>query len=115
MRLIHAAYEMGNVVVVGRGAQVVLRAKPDALHVRLTAPLGTRIRRHQVRAGLDVEEAREQVLERDRASAEFVQRFYDVDVGDPVLYDLILNTGRLPLEAAADLIVAALADLHVSR
>ena len=114
MRLIHVAYEMGNVVVIGRGAQVVLRDKPDVLHVRLTAPLEIRVRRHQIRAGLDVEAAREQVLHRDRASAQFVQRYYDADVADPALYDLIVNTGRLPLEVAAELIVSALAALNPS-
>ena len=111
MQLIHAAHEMGNVVVMGRGAQVVLRDKPDVLHVRLTAPLEIRVRRHQIRAGLDVEVARGQVLGRDRASAEFVKRYYDVDVADPTLYDLIINTGKLPWEAAADLIVGALTAL----
>lgn len=111
MRLLHAAYEMGNVVVVGRGGQVVLRDKPDVLHVRLMAPLEVRVRRHQVRAGLDVEAAREQVLERDRASAQFIRRYYDADVADPALYDLIINTGKLPWEAAAGLIGSALAAL----
>src|SRR5512139_1902224 len=31
IQLIHAAYEKGNVVIVGRGGQAVLRDKPDAL------------------------------------------------------------------------------------
>jgi len=111
IQLIHAAYEKGNVVVVGRGGQAVLRDKLDVLHVRLVAPLGIRIRRHQIRAGLTVEAARQQVIERDRASAEFVRRYYDVDVDDPALYDLIINTGTLPWEAAADLIAGAQAAL----
>jgi cytidylate kinase len=110
-RLIHAAYERGNVVVVGRGGQAVLHEKPDVLHVRLMAPLAIRVRRHQVRAGLSVDAARAEVIERDQASAEFVKRYYDVDADDPTLYDLILNTGKLPWETAADLIVGALAEL----
>ena len=110
-RLIHAAHEMGNMVIVGRGGQVVLRDKPDVLHVRLVAPLAMRIRRHQVRAGLTVEAARMEVLEADRGSADFIKRYYDADIADLNLYDLIVNTGTLPLEAAADLIVEALAAL----
>lgn len=114
-RLIHVAYEKDNVVVVGRGGQVVLREKPDALHVRLVAPLAMRIRRHQIRAGLSAEAAREEVLKADRASAEFVRRYYGADVADPGLYDLIINTGRLPLTSAADLIISALAALPERR
>lgn len=85
------------------------------LHVRLVAPLEMRIRRHQVRAGLDATEAREQVLARDRASAEFVKRYFDVDAADPGLYDLVINTGKLPLDAAADMIVMALAAVEGER
>jgi cytidylate kinase len=108
-QLILAAYDRGNVVIVGRGGQVVLRDKPDVLHVRLLAPPAVRVRRHQIRAGLDVDEARSEVLERDRASAEFVKRYHGVNVDDPSLYDLIINTAKLPWELATDLIVAALA------
>jgi cytidylate kinase len=111
IQLIRVSYEKGNVVIVGRGGQVVLRDKPDVLHVRLVAPLEVRIRRHQIRAGLTVEAAREEVLERDRASAQFVKRYHGVDVADPTLYDLIINTGKLPWEGAADLIARALAAL----
>jgi cytidylate kinase len=107
-QLIVDAYEQDNVVVLGRGGQVVLGEKPDVLHVRLTAPLEMRIRRHQIRAGLTVEAARAEVLERDEASAEFIKRYYGVDVADPTLYDLIINTGKLSLDAAADLIIMLL-------
>jgi cytidylate kinase len=48
------------------------------------------------------------VLARDRASADFVRLYYDADVDDPTLYDLIISTGKLTPAAAADLIIAAL-------
>lgn len=111
IRLIYAAYDQGNVVIIGRGGQVVLSGKPDVLHVRLVAPLELRVRRHQVRAGLTAEAAREEVLAADRASAEFIQRYFDADVTDPILYNLSLNIGKLPLATAADVIIAALSAL----
>ena len=106
-QLIQAAYQRGKIVIVGRGGQVVLRDKPDVLHVRIIAPLELRVRRHRVRAGLTAEAAREAVLEADRASAEFVERTYGADVADPALYDLIINTGNVPLAVAAELVVGA--------
>ena len=109
-QLIQAAYEQGNIVIVGRGGHVVLRDKPDALHVRLVAPLALRIRRRQLR-GLTIEAARAQVTAYDRAAAEFIERYHGVDIADPTLYDLLINTGTLPLPAAADLIIGALAAL----
>jgi cytidylate kinase len=110
-QLIRATHAQGNVVVVGRGGQVVLRDLPDVLHVRLIAPLELRIRRHAGRAGLTEAAAREAVLARDKASADFVKYYYDADVADSTLYDLIINTGKLTPSAAADLIIGALAYL----
>jgi len=113
-QLIRATYAQGNVVIVGRGGQVVLHGLPDVLHVRLIAPLELRIRRHGERAGLTAAEAREVVLARDRASADFISQYYDADVAEPTLYDLIINTGKLTPSAAADLIISTLAILPVS-
>jgi cytidylate kinase len=110
-QLIRAAYDGGNVVVLGRGGQVVLRDQPDVLHVRLQAPLELRIRRHGERTGLTADAAREQVLRRDRASVDFVKRYYNADVADPALYDLIINTAKITPAAAADLVISALACL----
>ena len=110
-QLIRAAYAQGNVVVLGRGGQVVLRDRPDVLHVRIIAPLELRIQRHGERAGLSAEAAREVVLTRDRASADFIERYYNLDVADPGLYDLMISTAKVSPAAAADLIIGALAGL----
>ena len=45
---IQAAYKLGDIVIVGRGGQAVLRDKPGVLHVRIEAPLDTRIRARDV-------------------------------------------------------------------
>ena len=107
--LIQAAHAQGNVVIIGRGGQAVLRGLPDVLHVRLVAPLDLRIKRHGERAGLDPDAAREVVLRRDQASVDFVRRFYNLDSTDPALYDLVINTCKMTPAAAVELIVQALA------
>jgi CMP/dCMP kinase len=111
--LIQAAYAQGNVVIIGRGGQAVLQDLPDVLHVRLIAPLATRIQRQQKRAGVPATEAREQVTHQDKASADYVKRFYNIDPADPIYYDLIINTGKLTPSSAADLIIQALISLPV--
>lgn len=107
-KLINAAYEHGNVVIVGRGGQIALADKKDVLRVRIIAPLDTRIRRWQERENLSYEDARAKVRERDQAHTDFVKRFYDEDLNDLTLYDLVINTEKLTPEAAVDLIVQAL-------
>jgi cytidylate kinase len=106
-----AARKVGNVVIVGRGGQAILKDKPGVLHVRIEAPLEARIQRIQEQQKLSERDAERLISERDRSSARYVKRFYDADWSDPMLYHLVINTGRWGTEAAAQLIVSALSHL----
>ena len=110
--IIRAAYKHDKVVIVGRGGQAVLRSDPGVLHVRIEAPLETRVDRVHLREGLTYELAREVVAQRDRAAADYLKRFYNVDWADSLLYHLILNTGRWGIESASYLIVNAVNQLQ---
>lgn len=104
---IQAAYRQGNLVIVGRGGQVLLRRKPDVLHVRVEAPLETRVQRVSEMREIPLEAADQLVQERDRAAASYLHRFYGIDWYDPWLYHMVLNSGILNLQAAKAAIVAA--------
>jgi CMP/dCMP kinase len=109
--LIRQAYDADNVVVVGRGGQMVLRGRPGVLNVRVIAPLEKRIPTVAQFDGLPLDAARDRVHGRDRSSAGYVRQYYNVDVADPCLYDVVINTAQLSWDAAADMIVAALKHL----
>ncbi|CAG0933977.1 CMP/dCMP kinase [Thermoflexales bacterium] len=111
--IIRAACKHDNIVIVGRGGQAVLRNDPGVLHVRIEAPLETRISRVQLREGLTFELARDVVAERDRAAADYLKRFYNIDWSDSLLYHLIINTGPWSIEAASRLIVTAVSQLQL--
>ena len=104
---IEASYKQGNIVIVGRGGQALLKDKPNVLHVRVEAPLKTRRRRVHEQGGISLDVAHDVVIEHDQAVANYLKRFYGIDWADSALYDLVLNTGRLSLDAAAHLIVEA--------
>jgi cytidylate kinase len=97
----------GDVMLVGRGAQVLLRNHPGALHAQIVAPLAYRIRIVMERIELDRRAAQSRVRASDRARFDYLRRYHDVDWLDPTLYHLVLNTGRLSIATAADLIIAA--------
>jgi cytidylate kinase len=97
----------GHVVVVGRAAPAVLARRSDALHVKIVAPRDERIARAMQRRGIEAGEAARLLKETDANRARYHQQYYARDWNDPVNYDLILNTGRLGIAGATDLIVAA--------
>ncbi len=107
------AYERGSFVIVGRAGQAILRDKPAVLHVRLVAPLGARALRVKDREELSLGEATNLAVTRDQAAAAYLERFFDIDWNNPMLYHLVLNTGRWELDGAIDIIASALANLKV--
>lgn len=103
-----AAYEMGNVVILGRGGQAILRDKPGVLHVRVIAPLANRIERLHAQGMTGVADIKANIQQADRASTDYLQRFFQVQWDDVSLYHLVLNTGLLSTDAAAQTVVAAI-------
>ena len=97
----------GNVLVVGRGSQVLLKKHPGALHVQIVAPIPDRVKTVMVRYKLDKKVAESRVRASDRGRADYLRRYHGVDWLDPTLYHLVINTGRIPVAAAVDLIVQA--------
>jgi cytidylate kinase len=100
-------YRRGNIVIVGRGGQVILKDKPDVLHVRIEAPYKERVQRLLDRENYSPGGAKDAALKHDRASSEYLQRFFNIDWNDPTLYDLVINTGKLSVDTAAHLIIFA--------
>lgn len=98
----------GNVVIVGRGAQIVLQHIPGVLKVRVVAPLQLRIERFKARHRLSYGEAEAHVRKYDKKRRNLITAVFNVDPDDWRLYDLTLNTEKLSSEGGAEVVVAAL-------
>jgi len=109
------AHKHDNVVIVGRGGQAILREHPAVLHVRIVAPLGARVLRVQAEENLSLDEATAQVKRRDEAASAYLERFYDIDWDNPMLYHLTINTGKWETEDAVQIILNALAHLRMVK
>ena len=108
---IQAAYKQGNMVIVGRGGQAILKDMPDVLHVRIESPLEARHRHVHEQQKVNLAYAQEMVATHDRTAANYLKHFYDINWADPKHYDLVINTGKLGIEAAAQLIIKAVSFL----
>jgi cytidylate kinase len=101
---VHKAYQQGDTVIVGRGGQATLQDQPGVLHVRIEAPLKTRILRVQQREGLGVKESLDLVRRQDKTASQYLRHLFGVRWDDSALYHVIINTGKWELEAAAKFI-----------
>ena len=97
----------GAIVLLGRGSQMILKDVPAALHVLCIAPQKLRAYRLAERDGMGLDAATKRTAESDRGRSAFYRKFWKVDVEDPRLYDLTVDTSRLSFEATAEVVVAA--------
>lgn len=97
----------GNAVIVAHAASMALTGRDGVLRVLLTALPEIRIRHLAASEGVDHREAARLVKDGDAARAAYVKKFYAIDREMPTHYDVVVNTGTLGPERAADLIAHA--------
>jgi cytidylate kinase len=94
-------------VILGRAGGAAFRDEPGVVRVRLFGPAEDRIAQAARIEDVDVDTAGQRLPEVDRARAQYVRRLYGVDIDDPDLYHLQIDSTALPLDACAELIAAA--------
>ncbi|HEX2657353.1 MAG TPA: cytidylate kinase-like family protein [Polyangia bacterium] len=105
-RVVTALGRMGGGVIIGRGAHLLLE-QSLTLRIRVIAPLDRRIERVAEKYHLPEPVAREKIQRIDDERVAFNRQHYGVDVGDPSHYDLVINTGLLPIETCTALVTTA--------
>lgn len=96
----------GNVVIVGRGASIVLRDDPKVLRVGAVADYEVRVARIMEREHVGREKAEDTISARDEARRLNFRRFFGIDdPDDPKLYHLVINTSDIDLNYATQLVV----------
>jgi cytidylate kinase len=105
-RVLLSLADAGDFVILGRGSQAALIGRDDACHLALVGGLADRVGRIMQWQNVDEREARARCERIDAERAGYVKHFYGKDIRDPLLYDAVLNTSRLGLEAASTLAVA---------
>jgi cytidylate kinase len=100
----------GNAVILGRAGAVVLQDESRALHVRLDGPEDLRLEQAMAIEGVDRETAHRHMRETDRAREAYVQQFYGVDARDASLYDLVIDSTVISLDACVQIIAIAAED-----
>ncbi len=104
--ILHLA-ELGNVVVIGRGANIITSKLDFAFHVRLVGTEARRVAHIEEYLHLAPEAAATYVREHDAGRMRYVKEYYGRAIDDPLLYHLVIDTDRVPYSQAARLIAEA--------
>ena len=109
--VIHELAETGDVLLLGRGGQVILAERANVLHVRIIAPRAMRLTLVQERCRVSAEVAAARIDASDATRADYLKRHFGVRGDEPHLYDLVINMAHLDVPVAADLVYLAAARL----
>jgi cytidylate kinase len=93
--------ELGNVILIGRGANVVTAKLDYVFHVRLVASVDKRAEYLQDLQKISRKTALEMIRREDRGRARYLSKHYGADINDPLSYHLVINTERVGYEHAA--------------
>jgi cytidylate kinase len=97
----------GGAVVHGRAAAPALGRRPGVFHVRLDGPPDRRAARGAAWEGCDLDTARQRLEKTDSVRERYVRNLYRVDPADPTLYNLMLDTTVMPVDACVEMLAAA--------
>jgi cytidylate kinase len=92
--------QQGNVLIRGWGAAALFTDIPQVISVRVCTPMALRVRLMMERLGVnDADAMREEIERFDAAHAKTMLASFNVDRDDALLYHMVLNTARMPIDA----------------
>jgi cytidylate kinase len=107
LEAIRETADLGEVVIVAHAASMAIGDRDDLLRFLITAPAKARTKRLAEAEHISEEEAAKLIQRSDARRAEYIRRFHDIDAELPTHYDLVVNTDRLSLEQAGEIVIRA--------
>jgi hypothetical protein len=96
--------ELGNAILVGRGANLITGRLQNVLHVRLVGSIEKRRKLVEDFYHLDAKAALQFLRKEDRGRKRYMKEYFGQDVDDPLLYHLVINTDRVSYQEATWLV-----------
>ncbi len=103
--VIEEAAKLGQCIIVGRGAQCVLRHRDDTFHIFVYGSKQEKLKRIQNRY-LTQSQCEAALLDFDRTRAAYIRQYYNSDWADRALYHLMINSD-MGIERATAVILSA--------
>lgn len=105
-RILEIARQNEDIILESRlSAHMCVRNNIPAFKVYIDASPEVRMSRIGLREGETVEEACAKTLERQKSEAKRYKMYYDIDIDDRSVYDLVINTDSLDPDQVVEMII----------
>ena len=96
----------GDVILEGRLAGwLAYKNKISALKVMLDTDMQTRAERIVKRENGSIEERKKEIIEREKSEVARYKKYYDIDLKDTSIYDLVIDTKNLTPDEIVEIIL----------
>ena len=110
--ILHLA-ELGYSIIVGRGGNIITRRLATGFHVRLVGSLEKRAKRVESYYKLTHDQALKFAKKEDKNRKSYVKEHFGQNIDNPLIYDVVINTDSISVEAAARLIGDSVLEIRV--
>jgi cytidylate kinase len=93
-----------NAVFVGMGASIILSGINSLVNIRVVRLLSERVKAIAQAKNIPYDDAFDLVDKMDEGKKDFISHYFDVDVNDPTLYHLIMNSSYIGLDDGLDMV-----------
>ena len=108
-KILEIARENENIILESRlSAYLLSRNSIPAFKIYLGASPEVRMSRIGVREGQSLEDAKKETIERQASEAKRYMMYYNIDINDMSVYDLVVNTDELDPDGVIDTILKAI-------
>ncbi len=94
----------GNVVIIGRAANIVTANLKNTFHVRLISSFEARVKHVQEIHSLNSKDAIAFTKNEDHAKQNYFKKYFNRNIEDPLLYHMIINTDNISYNKTARII-----------
>jgi len=101
--ILHLSH-LGNVVLVGRGSNIITRNVNKGLHIKLVSSMDSRIEIVRKYFKMSKNSAIKLIHKEDKDRAAYIKKYFTKDIDDPFLYSLVINFDLINVEDALDMI-----------
>ena len=113
-KIMKAMAEKGGYVIIGRGSQFILQDYPRSIHILLISEYEKRVRLVAETFKISDAKAMEMIREKEKERSALATHIFKKNMDDPSYYHLVINTGKVPLESAVE-IVSAMTEDRISQ
>ena len=106
-KVIKEIADEGNCVIIGRGADYILRDRSDCFNVFVRADMDSKVMRIEEIYGKNDKKTEDRIKDKDTKRRVFYRSFTMREWGDIANYNLVLDSGVIGLEKCAEIICDA--------